>query len=178
MLRGTLVVVGLLVAAAPSPAIARASGLLNTEPGTTFVVRPPFMTFDETQFRGGTTNYFVGPGLTVKTWHTHPNSRIHWIRWGAKAVGRGTLFDQVCSSLRGVIQYCTPKYIGAQVAVTAWRRRGGRYTRLVFRFGPPLYPSTYTYGLRRVTIKVKGLPNGVSAFSWCAVNFRARCSHP
>ena len=170
--------VAVLLAAAPASAVARAPRLLNTEPSTTFAARPPFMTFDETQYRGGTFNYLVGPGLTVKTWHTHPNSRIRWTRWGAKAIGTGTLFTQVCSSLRGVIQYCTQRYIGSQVTVTAWRVRGHRYTRLVFRFGPPVYPTTYTYGLRRVTIKVNGLPSGVSAFSWCAVNFRNRCSEP
>jgi hypothetical protein len=177
MIRRTLLLAIVLMAAVPASAIARAPRLLYTEPGTTFAVRPPFMNFDESQYRGGTSNYVVGPGLTVKTWHSHPNSRIRWTRWGAEAVGKGTSFDQVCSELRGVIQYCTQNYMGGPVTVRAWRVRGGRYTRLVFNFGEP-YANSYTYGLRWVTIKVNGLPHGVSAFDWCAINFRNRCSHP
>lgn len=178
MIGRTLLVVLALVAAAPASALARAPRLLNTEPSTTFTVRPPFMDFDETNFPGGTSNFVDGPGLTLKTWHKHPNRRIRWIRWGAEAVGKGTSFTQSCSSFRGVIQYCTQKYLALQVTVKAWRVRGGRYTRLVFNYGLGPWDRGYTYGLRPVTIKVNGLPEGVRAFDWCAINFRNRCSHP
>lgn len=178
MIRKTLLVAVVLVAAAPASAIARAPRLLNSEPSTTFAPRPPFMDFDETQYRGGTSNFIDGPGLTLKTWHTDPNKPIHWIRWGAKAVGKGTSFTQMCPSFRGVIQYCTQQYIALQVTVVAWRVRGGRYTRLVFKLGPASWETTPTYGLRWVNIKVKGLPGGVNAFAWCEVADRAGCSHP
>jgi len=164
MIGRTLLVAVVLIAAAPASAVARAPRLLNTEPSTTFTVRPPFMDFDETNFPGGTSNFVDGPGLTLKTWHKHPNSRIRWIRWGADAVGKGTSFSQSCSSFRDVIQYCTQKYIALQVTVKAWRVRGGRYTRLVFNYGLGPWDRGYTYGLRWVTIKVKGLPHGVHAF--------------
>jgi hypothetical protein len=164
---------------AAASARARLPRLLTYEPGSTFFVRPPFMSFGESGMPGGTFNYNIGPGITVRQWMHGRRGKIRWSRWGATAVGRATGLTQECNSLRGGIVSCSEHYLAEPLELRAWRVRHGRYTRyveiLLSRYGNE---PTYTYGLRRIRVRANGEPHGLLLWSWCAVNFRSACSHP
>lgn len=171
-----LIAVAVVLVLGPGAALARARppGLLATSGGT-FVVRPPFMSFDQTQYRGGTSDYLEGPGRTKSEIRRGDQGRIRWTRWGERARGRATFFTQVCDSLDGVIQRCEPRHVTNQVGLTASRVRHHHYTRLGITF--TTVRVTEWFELRSVRIKVNGAPHGLSEQVWCAVGDRS-CLHP
>jgi hypothetical protein len=158
-------------AAAPSP-----PKLLYLVPGTTFVVRPPTMSFTQTNVFGDFTG-LVGPHTTSSELRRGKNTRIRWLRWGPSAVGEATYTVPLCEYDDARPTSCsTGRWMTSEVDVRASRVRQGRFTRLAF--GKRVhggFAASVIYALRHV--RHSALAFGDAAYEWCQPG-RARCIGP
>lgn len=146
--------------------------LLAYDPGTTFVVRPPFMSFDET-WHGHLSDFMGSPSLTTREFKAGKLGHVHWTRWGARAVGQASYWYGPTDSC-GSTGSC--RYIRFVVGLRAWRVRRDRYTRLQVLYRGSRYRPVFL--LKAIRIPTNGVARGVPAFTWCDASDRARCLTP
>lgn len=143
--------------------------LLAYAPGDRLLVRPPFMSFDESWW-GHLADFLVGPGVTRREFGADRWGRIRWTRWGSSAFGDASYWF-------GPTDACNPcRYLRSEVSLRASRVRHGRYSRLEV-----LYHGTrfrLVYALRPVRLAANGVPHGQLALRWCRLGHPRRCLTP
>ena len=170
---GALVAVGCGVAAiAAAPALARSHQLPRglTSPDA-FEVRPANVYFWPQPIEGRAVDGFEGAGTTSRELvHGRP-PRIHWRRWGDRAVAHGTYYAQKCAERKGRRFRCRNAFETASATLTLWRVRHGRYTRLRFGdIGHRRDAFTPAYALREV--RGAGVVGASRGPAWCAMTSR------
>ncbi len=143
--------------------------LLAYVPGNTLLVRPPWITFDESGL-GRLGNYLLGPNIARSQFEHSRWGHIGWLRWGARATGRASFWygpSQTCSRCQ---------YFRFSITLNAWRVRSGRYTRLQMVYAHSRYRPVFA--LRRISLRANGLPHGLPALTWCDVAHRRHCYTP
>ena len=144
--------------------------LLPYVPGAAanFVVRPPFMSFQQ----GYLPFDFIGGAHSTATTVFQPKDRIRWRRWGQVALADAAYYRATC------LPSCSAtSYKRDRVTLRAYRVRDDHYTRFSITYS---WGATEVFALRRTRVNDVGLRPGTLVLSWCFAQEPARfgCTPP